>query len=97
MKTFKIVAALAVTTLSALTIAPAFASGDATSSGHYDWQQAPQHGPRAPLQGPTRRWVPDAPQVANSDCGVMKMASAEAADCMKTMHGVMKASGPAAS
>lgn len=99
MKTFKIAAAMAAATISAFTFAPAFAQGNATSQGqgHYEWQQAPQHGPRAPLQGPTRVWVPDASQVASCDCGMMKMSSADASDCMKTMHSAMTASGPSAS
>lgn len=97
MKTSKIVAALAVSSFSALTIASAFARGDSVAIGHYEWQPAPQHGPRAPLQGAMRRWVPDAPQVANCDCGMMKMGSAETADRIKTMHGAMPASGSSAS
>ncbi len=99
MKTFKIVAAIAAATISAFTIAPAFAQGDATSpgQGHYEWQQAPQHGPRAPLRDPTRVWVPDASQVASCDCGMMKMGTTDATNCMKTMHGAMAGSGASAS
>jgi len=97
MKTFKIAAIIAAS-LSVLAVVPAFAQGEAPSpaQGHYEWQQAPQYGPRAPLKAPTRRWVPDASQVAGCDCGMMKMGSADAADCMKTMHGAMTASGPSA-
>ncbi|WP_233203744.1 hypothetical protein [Novosphingobium sp. HII-3] len=32
---------------------------------------------------PRRVWVPDAPQMANCNCDMMKMS---AADCMKEMH-----------
>jgi hypothetical protein len=52
-------------------------------SGHYEWKSVPQYGPRAPLQGQRRVWVPDAPQMANCNCDMMKMS---AADCMKEMH-----------
>ena len=54
MKAFKIAAAIIAASISAFTIAPAFAQGDA-SQGHYEWQQAPQYGPRAPLQAPQAR------------------------------------------
>jgi hypothetical protein len=52
-------------------------------SGHYEWRQSPNYGPRAPFTGPRRVWVPDAPKMANCDCDMMKMS---AADCMKEMH-----------
>ena len=98
MKTFKIAASIAAS-LSILPVVPAFAQGEAPSSaqGHYEWQQAPQRGPRAPLQAPTRRWVPDTSQVADCDCGMMKMSGADAATCMKTMPGAMAATGASAS
>jgi hypothetical protein len=88
MKTFKIAAAIVAASISAFTFAPAFAQGDATSTGqgHYEWRQAPNYGPRAPLQGARRVWVPDAKQMASCDCDMMKMSSTGAADCMKRMH-----------
>ena len=91
MKAFKIAAAIIAAAISAFTIAPAFAQGEA-SQGHYEWQQTPQYGPRAPLQAPKRVWVPDAPQMADCNCDMMKMSSA-AADCMKGMPGMASPSG----
>jgi hypothetical protein len=95
MKTFKIVAAVIAASISAFTIAPAFAQSTASSQaqGHYEWQRAPQSGPRAPLQAPRRVWVPDATQVAARDCGMMKMSSTDAAACMKGMPGMASPSG----
>lgn len=63
-------------------------------SGHYEWKSVPQYGPRAPLQGQRRVWVPDTTQVAACDCDMMKMSSTGAADCMKQMHSM--ASPPSA-
>jgi hypothetical protein len=88
MKTFKIAAALVAASTSAFTIAPAFAQGHPAGQGHYEWRQAAQYGPRAPLQAPKRVWVSDGAQVADCDCGMMKMSSADAATCMKGMPGM---------
>jgi len=54
-----------------------------TGSGHYEWREVPQFGPRA--TGPARKrvWVADHAQMANCDCEMMKMS---AHDCMKPMH-----------
>jgi hypothetical protein len=99
MKTFKTVAAIVAASISAFTIAPAFARGDAASQaqGHYEWQRAPQSGPRAPLQAPRRVWIPDATQVASCDCDMMKMSGTAAAGCMKVMPGMASPSGASAS
>lgn len=89
MKTINLSAAAIAAALSAFAItAPAFAQDAPTASarGHYEWRQAPNYGPRAPLQGARRVWVPDATQVASCDCDMMKMSSTGAADCMKRMH-----------
>jgi hypothetical protein len=98
MKTFKIAAAIVAASISAFTIAPAFAKGDAASpaQGHYEWQRAPQSGPRAPLRGPRRVWVPDATQEASCDCDMMKMSGTAAASCMKAMPGMASPSGASA-
>ena len=98
MKTFKIAAAIVAASISAFTVAPAFALGDAASpaQGHYEWQRAPQSGPRAPLQAPRRVWVPDATQVAACNCDMMKMSSTAAAACMMAMHGMASPSGASA-
>lgn len=98
MKTFKIVAAIVAASISAFTIAPAFAQGNASSlpQGHYEWRQVPQYGPRAPLQSARRVWVPDANQVASCDCDMMKMSSTAAAACMKGMPGMTSPSGASA-
>lgn len=90
MKTFKIAAAVIAASISAFTIAPAFAQSDASgqAQGHYEWQRAPQYGPRAPLQAPRRIWVPEATQVASCNCDRMKMSSTAAASCMKGMPGM---------
>lgn len=92
MKALKIAAAIIAASISAFSIAPAFAQGDATQ-GHYEWRQAPQYGPRAPLQAPRRVWVPDATQMADSNCDMMKMSNAAAADCMKGTPGMASPSG----
>lgn len=95
MKTFKVTAAVVAASISAFTIAPAFAQGAAASpaQGHYEWQRAPQSGPRVPLQAPRRVWVPDAEQVASCDCGMMKMSGTAAAACMKGRPGMASPSG----
>lgn len=82
MKTLHIAAALGV----ALAAPVAALAADAQlpmSSGHYEWRDAPQFGPRA--TGPARKrvWVLDDAQMANCACDMMKMS---AADCMKDMR-----------
>lgn len=59
------------------------ADGQQKGSGHYEWRQVPQFGPRA--TGPTQKrvWVADNAQMADCDCDMMKM---HADDCMKRMH-----------
>lgn len=64
----------------------AHAQEAAPSQGHYEWRQAQQYGPRAPIQPPRRVWVADNAEVANCDCAMMKMAPA---DCMRGKHGMM--------
>jgi hypothetical protein len=97
MKTFKIAATIVAASISAFTIAPAFARDAANpAQGHYEWQRAPQSGPRAPLQAPRRVWVPDATQVASCDCDMMKMSGTAAASCMKGMPGIASPSGASA-
>jgi hypothetical protein len=98
MKTFKIAAAVIAASIAAFTIAPAFAQGDAAgpAQGHYEWQRAPQSGPRAPLQAPRRVWIPDATQVASCDCDMMKMSSTDTTACMRGMHGMASPSGASA-
>lgn len=98
MKTFKVAAAIVAASLSAFTFAPAFAQGAApgAAQGHYEWQQAPQYGPRAPLQSARRVWVPDAMQMASCGCDMMKMSAAAAAACMKAMPGTASPSGTSA-
>ena len=74
--------------------APAWADASHSSTqGHYEWRSVPQYGPRA--TGPVRQrvWVADHAQMANCDCDMMKMSSA---DCMKEMHGMMSPSGASA-
>lgn len=95
MKTFPIAAAVITASISAFTVAPAFAQGDASNpaQGHYEWQRAQQSGPRAPLQAPRRVWVPDTAQVAACDCGMMKTSGTAAASCMKRMSGMASPSG----
>ena len=98
MKTFKVAAAIVAASLSAFITAPAFAQSQASTpgQGHYEWRQAPQYGPRAPLQSARRVWVPDATQVAACDCDMMKMSSTDAAACMKGMPGMASPSGASA-
>jgi len=98
MKPFKIAAAIVAASIFEFTIAPAFAQGDAASpvQGHYEWQQAPQSGPRAPLQAPRRVSIPDATQVASCNCGMMKMSGTAASACMKGMSGMASPSGASA-
>lgn len=59
------------------------ADGQQKGSGHYEWREVPQFGPRA--TGPARKrvWVPDSRQMANCDCDMMKMSANE---CMQDMH-----------
>jgi hypothetical protein len=99
MKTFKIVATAIAASISTFAIAPGFAQSNAASTGlgHYEWRQSPQSGPRAPLQGARRVWVPDAKQLASCDCDMMKMSGTAAASCMKAMPGMASPSGASAS
>jgi hypothetical protein len=82
MKTFTIAAALGAALLAST---PAFAatSPQEQGSGHYEWRDVPQYGPRS--TGPARKrvWVPDHAQMANCNCDMMKMS---ANDCMKHMQ-----------
>lgn len=82
MKTQVLFAALGVAL--ALPLPALAADGQQQSgSGHYEWREVPQFGPRA--TGPARKrvWVPDNAQMANCDCDMMKMSGDE---CMKGMH-----------
>lgn len=81
-------AALAVLALSAASTAAFAENSDRRPGGHYEWHQVPQFGPKAPLTAPRRVWVPDAQQIANCDCDMMKVS---AADCMMDMQGKPKA------
>lgn len=98
MKTFEVAAAIVAASLSAFTTAPAFAQGEASTPAqvHYEWQQAPQYGPRAPLQSARRVLVPDAMEMASCGCDMMKMSGAAAAACMKAMPGTASPSGASA-
>jgi hypothetical protein len=51
-----------------------------TSTGHYEWRSAPQHGPRAPLAAPQRVWVAD--DVAQTDFPMMHRENAAACRAM---------------
>jgi hypothetical protein len=66
---------------------PALAQDGArhSGSGHYEWRQVPQFGPRATGPGQKRVWVADA-QAADCRCDATKIA---AADCMQNMQGMM--------
>ncbi|WP_223262987.1 hypothetical protein [Sphingobium sp. SCG-1] len=98
MNRFKSVAAIIAASLSMFTFAPAFAQSDASAAaqGHYEWRQAPQYGPRAPLQAARRVWVPDAMHMASCACDLMKMSGTAATACMKAMPGMASPSGAAA-
>lgn len=64
MNTIKTLAA-ALAALSTLALSTtAFAADTQPSHGHYEWRQAPQFGPRAPLAAPRRIWVSDVPAAA---------------------------------
>ena len=95
MKTFKTAAAIVAASIAAFAIAPVFAQAHPASQGHYEWRQAAQNGPRVPLQAPKRVWVSEGAQVADCDCGMMKMSSADAATCMKAMPGMAPSGGSA--
>ena len=71
--------------LAAITTAPSFAQEAA--GGHYEWQFRQVPGPNKSGIAPRGRvWVKDkTAQMANCDCDMMK---ADAADCMKAMHGL---------
>ena len=82
MKTFTITAALG----AALFAPGATLAANTTqehASGHYEWREVPQYGPRS--TGPARKrvWVPDHAQMANCNCDKMKMS---ANDCVKHMQ-----------
>ena len=81
-------ATLAVLALGAASTAAFAADSGQPMGGHYEWRQVPQAGPKAPLTAPRRVWVPDAQQLANCDCDMMKMS---AADCMMDMQHKPKA------
>ena len=59
------------------------ANGQQSGSGHYQWREVPQFGPRATGPAHKRVWVADKAQMANCDCDMMKM---HADGCMKRMH-----------
>jgi len=81
-------AACAVVLFTFAVIAPAQAQNAPVSGarGHFEWQAAPQSGPRAALRAPVRVWVPAAQAIADCDCTMMR---AKASDCMsnKAMPG----------
>ena len=62
---------------------PVLAAEHHRGPGHYEWQPAPQFGPRATGPAQRRVWVPDEAQAANCDCAMMKMSANE---CMMPMH-----------
>ncbi|OAH44686.1 hypothetical protein AX777_20675 [Sphingobium yanoikuyae] len=63
MKTSFVIAA-AVAAFSFVNAAYAAPSSTDGSAGHYEWQQSPAYGPRAPLSAPKRVWVPADKQMA---------------------------------
>ena len=69
--------------LAATSTAAVAADSNTRTSGHYEWRQVPQFGPKAPLTVPRRVWVADRQEMANCDCDMMKMSADE---CMKSMH-----------
>ena len=84
MKTFNLSTASCAVVLSTFAaIAPAQAQNAQMSAarGHYEWQAAPQSGPRAALRAPIRVWVRAAQDVADRDCAMMR---AKATDCMSS-------------
>jgi hypothetical protein len=56
----------------------------ANPAGHWEWQSAPQYGPRATLTGARRVWIADPIATAARDCGDMAK-SMSPADCMAMM------------
>src|SRR3546814_11247064 len=73
MKSQKIFAALGIAL--GLPLPVLSADSQQSGSGHYEWREVPQFGPRA--TGPVRKrvWVPDHSQMANCDCDMMKMSA----------------------
>lgn len=61
--------------------ASAHPAAPANPAGHWEWQSAPQYGPRATLTGARRVWIADLTATAARDCGDMA-TSMSAADCM---------------
>lgn len=89
MNTFNLSAAACAVVLSTFAVvAPAQAQNAPMSGarGHYEWQAAPQSGPRTALRVPVRVWVPAAQGLADCDCAMMR---AKTSDCMsgKAMPG----------
>lgn len=82
MKIFSLVAAFGAALLAP--VAAMAADAPQSNAGHYEWRSVQQVGPRASGPAQQRVWVSDR-QVADCDCGMMKMA---AADCMMPMQGM---------
>lgn len=61
--------------------ASAHTAAPANLVGHWEWQSAPQYGPRATLTGARRVWIADPTATAARDCGDMAK-SMSSADCM---------------
>ncbi|MCG2841463.1 hypothetical protein L6Q21_10770 [Sandaracinobacter sp. RS1-74] len=81
--TMKLLSAALLAALSFITPVWVTDNAPTTPQGHWEWQSAPQYGPRATGPAQKRVWVPDQAQMANCSCDMMKM---NAADCMKSMH-----------
>lgn len=84
MKTFNLSAAACAVVLSTFAVVAPAQAQNAPVSGmrdHYEWQSAPQSGPRAALRAPVRVWVPAAQSVADCDCAMMR---AKTPDCMSS-------------
>ena len=64
--------------------ASAHTAAPGETAGHWEWQSAPQYGPRATLTGARRVWIADPTATAARDCSDMAK-SMSSADCMAMM------------
>lgn len=75
---------LAAVTAAISVAAPAWADASHSSGqSHYEWRPVPQYGPRATGPAQRRVWVADRTEMANCDCGMMRMSADEG---MGSMH-----------
>ena len=84
MKIIALGSALAVAFISSLAVSSPAMAGDtaaAEQTGHYEWRNTPNYGPRA-VPGRVRVWVGQPHMAKNCDCSMDKVAQSEPAACI---------------